>query len=89
MYLFLVDAGTDGDQIEHAGGPGDDAGIESTGSAETEDWTAASFTDGEVAVGYAGGCLWAGDPDMDGELEALVLDASVTFTTGFTGARAL
>jgi len=38
-------------------------------------------------IGYAGGCLWAGDPDMDGELEAIVLGASVTFQTGFTGVR--
>jgi hypothetical protein len=22
---------------------------------------------------FAGGCLWLGDPDMDGDLEALVL----------------
>ena len=28
--------------------------------------------------------LWAGDPDMDGDLEALVLGASIKFTTGFT-----
>jgi len=64
------------------------ADIESTGSATTEDWTAQEFTNGEVKVGYAGGCLWAGDPDMDGELEALVLNASVTFTSGFSGTRA-
>jgi len=42
---------------------------------------------GLVTVGYGGGCLWAGDPNMDGELEALVVGASVTFTTGFSGAR--
>ncbi|MCA9609224.1 MAG: hypothetical protein KC619_26665 [Myxococcales bacterium] len=63
------------------------ADIESVGAAETSDWTATHFTNGEVAVAYGGGCLWAGDPDMDGELEALVLDASVTFRTGFTSAR--
>jgi len=64
------------------------ADIVSTGMAETEDWTAAEFTNGEVAVGFGGGCLWAGDPDMDGELEALVLNASIRFTSGFTGTRA-
>ncbi len=29
-----------------------------------------------------------GDTNMDGELEALVLGASIKLTTGFTGARA-
>ncbi len=42
---------------------------------------------GLVSVGFAGGCLWAGDPDMDGDLEALLVGASVKFTTGFTGQR--
>ncbi|MCB9596558.1 MAG: hypothetical protein H6719_27790 [Sandaracinaceae bacterium] len=64
------------------------ADIESVGEAQTPDWTASQFQNGEVVVGYGGGCLWAGDPDMDGELEALVLGASITFRTGFTGARA-
>lgn len=64
------------------------ANIMSTGSAETEDWTAQSFDAGEVVVAYGGGCLWAGDPDMDGELEALVIGASARFSTGFTAARA-
>ena len=64
------------------------ADITSTGSAAAGDWRAQSFDAGQVAVGYAGGCLWAGDPTMDGELEALVLGASVRFTTGFTGTRA-
>ncbi len=64
------------------------ADIESVGTPQTEDWTAARFENGEVVVAYGGGCLWAGDPDMDEELEALVLGASVTFRTGFTSARA-
>jgi len=64
------------------------ADIVSTGGAEQEVWTAERFTDGRVVVAYAGGCLWAGDPDMDDELEALVLAASVKFTTGFEAARA-
>jgi hypothetical protein len=51
----------------------------------TDAWHAVSFEDGEVTVGYAGGCLWAGDPDMDGELEALLISASIEFVTGFTG----
>ena len=64
------------------------ADIESTGSAETEDWTAQRFRDGEVVVAYGGGCLWAARDSEDEELRALVLGASVTFRTGFTGARA-
>jgi len=64
------------------------ADIVSSGTPGEEDWTAEEMTSGEVVVAYAGGCLWAGDPDMDAELEALLLSASVKFTTGFTGARA-
>lgn len=64
-----------------------DADLVNEGSAEAGDWRAISMANGLVTVGYAGGCLWAGDPNMDGQLEALVLGASVTFTTGFTGAR--
>jgi hypothetical protein len=64
-----------------------DADLVNEGSAEAGDWRTSSMANGLVSVGYAGGCLWAGDPNMDGQLEALVLGASVTFTTGFTGAR--
>ena len=63
------------------------ADLVTTGSAETEDWRADQMTNGKVVVAYAGGCLWAGDPDMGGTLEALVLSASVKFETGFTGSR--
>jgi hypothetical protein len=42
---------------------------------------------GIVTVAYAGGCLWAGDPNLDGQLEALLIGASVKFTSGFTGVR--
>lgn len=63
------------------------AGLLSSGSAETEDWTAEEMREGRVVAAYGGGCLWAGDPDGDDELEALVLGASVKFTTGFTAIR--
>ncbi|MCP4447764.1 MAG: hypothetical protein GY811_20865 [Myxococcales bacterium] len=43
---------------------------------------------GLVTVGYGGACPWVGDPDMDGDLETLLLGASVEFRTGFTGERA-
>lgn len=58
-----------------------------TGSATEEPWTASNITNGQVVTGYSGGCLWAGDPDMDGELEALVLAATVKFTVGYSAAR--
>jgi hypothetical protein len=32
----------------------------------------------------SGGCLWAGDPNMDGQLEAFVVGASVRFSAGFS-----
>jgi hypothetical protein len=64
-----------------------DADLVTTGDADSGNWQAESMDAGLVTIGYAGGCLWAGDPDMDGELEALVLGASVVFRTGFTGER--
>jgi hypothetical protein len=64
-----------------------DAYIGTDGASDTADWRAVSFEDGEVTVAYAGGCLWAGDPDMDGDLEALLVSASIEFNTGFTGTR--
>jgi len=57
------------------------------GSADDGDWEAYQIRAGVVKAGYAGGCLWAGDPNMDGELEALVLSASIEFETGFTGVK--
>lgn len=53
----------------------------------TELWRSEAMTAGVVTVAYGGACLWAGDPAMDEELEALVAGASVEFRAGFTGAR--
>jgi len=64
-----------------------DADLDTVGSADEGDWEATGMSAGLVTVGYAGGCLWAGDPNMDGQLEAIVLGASITFRTGFTGVR--
>lgn len=64
-----------------------DATLVNEGSSADGDWTSVAMTDGLVTVAYAGGCLWAGDPNMDGQLEALVIGASVKFTTGYTGTR--
>lgn len=52
-----------------------------------EDWEAESITGGEVRAGYAGACLWAGDPDGDSELEAVALGATVVLSTGYTATR--
>jgi hypothetical protein len=68
------------------GGSVADGDLTSTGSAETEDWEAVSAA-GDVITVYAGGCLWVGDPNMDGELEALVLGGSVRFATGFSAQK--
>lgn len=64
-----------------------DADLDTIGGPDDEEWTAIGMDAGLVTVGYAGGCLWAGDPNMDGELEALVIGASVVFKTGFVGSR--
>ncbi len=64
-----------------------DATLDNEGAPGTEEWRSVAMSSGLVTVGYGGACLWAGDPDMDQELEALVLGASVEFRTGFTGAR--
>lgn len=64
-----------------------DADLGTVGGPDEPEWIAETMDGGLVTVGYAGGCLWAGDPNMDGELEALVLGASVVFRTGFTGDR--
>ncbi|MCC7539825.1 MAG: hypothetical protein IT379_26620 [Deltaproteobacteria bacterium] len=64
-----------------------DASLVTTGSSAQGNWEATEMTDGTVTVGFAGGCLWAGDVDMDAELEALLVGASLRFTTGFSGDR--
>jgi hypothetical protein len=64
-----------------------DAYLDNIGSADDGDWAAVAMDRGVVELGYAGGCLWAGDPDLDGDLEALLIGASIKFTTGFTGER--
>ncbi|MCA9678812.1 MAG: hypothetical protein H6708_02475 [Kofleriaceae bacterium] len=61
-----------------------DADFDTIGSSAGGDWEAIGMDNGVVTLGYAGGCLWAGDPDDDGTIEALALGASIKFTTGFT-----
>lgn len=64
-----------------------EADLVTEGRASSNDWRATAMENGEVRTGYAGGCLWAGDPDMDGELQALVLGASLTISVPFDAAR--
>ncbi len=63
------------------------ADLETTGSGVDGDWRAVAMPSAEVVTGYAGGCLWAGDVDDDGTIEALVVGASVKLSTAFTGQR--
>ena len=60
--------------------------LTTTGSAETEDWKATDAK-GDVVTAFAGGCLWVGDPNMDGELEALVLGGTIKLATGFSATK--
>lgn len=64
-----------------------DANLITEGGPDEDEWIANEMTSGLVTVGYAGGCLFVGDPDGDAQLEALLVGASITFRTGFTGAR--
>ena len=63
------------------------ANLDTTGSPEAGDWKATAMRDGQIITGYAGGCLWAGDPNATGQLEALVIGATLELSTGFTGDR--
>lgn len=63
------------------------ADLVNIGTPMEENWESTDMENGVVTVAYAGGCLWAGDPDDDGTLEAIVIGAGVKFTTGFTAAK--
>ena len=67
---------------------GASAELVATGSADDDTWVATELANGEIATGYAGGCLWAGDSNDDGSIEALVLNAAITLRTSFSGQRA-
>ncbi len=54
---------------------------------DPDDWEATALENGEVVVGYAGGCLWADDVDGDQDLEALVLGAAIELTTSFDATK--
>ncbi len=56
-------------------------------SVERPTWSATALTNGEVITAYSGGCLWADDVNADGELEALVLGATLKFTTSFEATK--
>ena len=61
--------------------------VVTTGSDALGNWRGEAIENGRITTAYAGGCLWAGDPDGDGSLEALVLGASVELTTRFDAVR--
>lgn len=88
-FTFLLGASiaSNGVNCVLLGGSIANGDLATTGSAETEDWLVESVPSGEVVTEYTGGCLWAGDPDMDEELEALVIAAKVRFATSYTAAR--
>lgn len=88
-FTFLLGAGiaSNGVNCVLLGGSIANGDLATTGSAETEDWLVESVPTGEVITEYTGGCLWAGDPDMDEELEALVIGARVRFATSYSAAR--
>jgi len=48
-------------------------------------WEATDMEAGLVTIGYAGGCLFAGQ--VAGTDQALLVGAELKFTTGFTGAK--
>ncbi len=65
------------------------AKLETTGDAANNNWKAESMSDGKITTGYAGGCLWAGDPNGDGQVEAIAIGATLELSTSFSGARSM
>lgn len=88
-FGVLLGAGiaTNGVNCVLIGGSVAEGPLTTSGTAEEGDWYVEEIRNGEVVTTYAGGCLWAGDPDMDAELEALVLGAKVRITTGYDATR--
>jgi hypothetical protein len=64
-----------------------EADLVNEGGPSSNDWRSVAMQNGEVRTGYAGGCLWAGDPDMNGETQALVLGATVEISVPFEATR--
>ena len=57
--------------------------LTTTGGPDKNRWDVTEITEGEVTLGYSGACLWA---DTSGaEPEAIVLGASIKYTTSFMG----
>lgn len=85
--LLGVGIATNGLNCVLVGGSVAEGPLTTSGSAEDGDWTVEEVPGGQVRTTYAGGCLWAGDPDMDAELEALVIGAKVSIATGYDATR--
>lgn len=81
-----VGAASNGVNCLLVGGSYVDGALETEGTSDDGDWEAVGST-GDVITIYTGGCLWAGDPNVDGQTEALVLAASVRFATGYSASK--
>jgi hypothetical protein len=88
-FTLLLGAGiaTNGLNCVLVGGSVARGPLTTSGTAEDGDWVVEEVRGGTIDTTYAGGCLWAGDPDMDAELEALVLGAKVSISTGYAATR--
>lgn len=88
-FTVLLGGGiaTNGVNCVLVGGSIAEGPLTTSGDAEGEDWLVEEVRGGSVVTTYAGGCLWAGDPDMDAELEALVIGAKVRISTGYDATR--
>ncbi len=88
-YDVLLGAGvaTNGVNCALLGVSTTSADLVNTGTPMEAGWESTDMENGQVKVGYAGACLWAGDATDDGTIEALVVGATVEFTTGYTATK--
>lgn len=88
-FRVLLGAGiaTNGVNCVLVGGSVAEGPLTTSGTSEDGDWRVEEVRAGQVVTTYAGGCLWAGDPDMDAELEALVIGAKFEIATGYDATR--
>jgi hypothetical protein len=63
------------------------ADLVNQGASSTENWVSTSMSNGQIKTAYAGGCIWAGDPNQDGKTAALLVGATVEISNGFTAQK--
>jgi hypothetical protein len=63
------------------------ASLVNSGAASTSNWESTAMSDGQIKTAYAGGCIWAGDPNQDGKTAALLVGATVEISTAFTAGK--